>query len=345
MAPTPRTISFAELRTQLKAKKYAPIYILHGEEGYYIDALLEEFINIVPESDRDFNLYTFYAPETNMDTVMDACRRYPMMSDYQVVVLKEAQAITSTALDRLHLYAQQPTPTTILVVSGRGAKLKSKEFVSQLLAHGGVMFESNKLRDRDAVAVISGFIKEKGLNIEQKGLSMLCDYVGTDISRIYNEIDKLTVALPQGSMITPEVIEKHIGISKDYNNFELINALSTKNAKKAFTIIEYFRRDPKNNPFVVTISMVWNFFSNLLVIFYTKDKSEASLCAAIGRKSNWLDSDYKNGIKMYNAWQLIEILRAIREADCKSKGVGSRMDPYDILHDLIYHILTAPGKI
>ena len=130
MAPTPRTISFAELRTQLKAKKYAPIYILHGEEGYYIDALLEEFINIVPESDRDFNLYTFYAPETNMDTVMDACRRYPMMSDYQVVVLKEAQAITSTALDRLHLYAQQPTPTTILVVSGRGAKLKSKEFVS-----------------------------------------------------------------------------------------------------------------------------------------------------------------------------------------------------------------------
>ena len=301
MAPTPRTISFAELRTQLKAKKYAPIYILHGEEGYYIDALLEEFINIVPESDRDFNLYTFYAPETNMDTVMDACRRYPMMSDYQVVVLKEA--------------------------------------------HGGVMSESNKLRDRDAVAVISGFIKEKGLNIEQKGLSMLCDYVGTDISRIYNEIDKLTVALPQGSMITPEVIEKHIGISKDYNNFELINALSTKNAKKAFTIIEYFRRDPKNNPFVVTISMVWNFFSNLLVIFYTKDKSEASLCAAIGRKSNWLDSDYKNGIKMYNAWQLIEILRAIREADCKSKGVGSRMDPYDILHDLIYHILTAPGKI
>ena len=267
------------------------------------------------------------------------------MPDYQVVVLKEAQAITSTALDRLHLYAQQPTPTTILVVSGRGAKLKSKEFVSQSLAHGGVMFESNKLRDRDAVAVISGFIKEKGLNIEQKGLSMLCDYVGTDISRIYNEIDKLTVALPQGSMITPEVIEKHIGISKDYNNFELINALSTKNAKKAFTIIEYFRRDPKNNPFVVTISMVWNFFSNLLVIFYTKDKSEASLCAAIGRKSNWLDSDYKNGIKMYNAWQLIEILRAIREADCKSKGVGSRMDPYDILHDLIYHILTAPGKI
>lgn len=345
MATALKTTSFAELRTQLKSRRYAPIYIIHGEEGYYIDELLKEFTEIIPEADRDFNLYTFYAPETDMDTVMDACRRYPMMSDYQIVILKEAQSLNQTTLDRLHLYAQQPTPSTILVVSGRGAKIKSKEFMAQAMTHGGVLFESNKLKEGSANGAISSFIKEKGLNIEPKGLSMLCDYVGTDLSRIYNEVDKLTVALPQGSMITPEVIENHIGISKDYNNFELVNALSTRNAKTAFTIIEHFRKDPKNNPFVMTISMVWNFFANLLVIFYTKDKSEPALCAALGRKGNWLPTDYKNGMKQYNAWQLIEILRVIRRTDASSKGVGSRMDPYDLLHDMIYHILTAPGKI
>lgn len=345
MAKALKPVTFDELKSQLKSRHFAPIYILHGEEGYYIDELLKEFTDIIPEADRDFNLYTFYGPEVEMDTVMDACRRYPMMSDYQVVILKEAQVLSQSEIDRLHLYAQQPTPTTILVVSGRGAKLKAKEFMAQAMTHGGVLFESNKLKEGSANIIISGFIKEKGLNIEPKGLSMLCDYVGTDLSRIYNEVNKLTVALPQGSMITPEAIEKHIGISKDYNNFELVAALSSKNAKAAFTIIEHFRSDPKNNPFVVTISMVWTFFSNLLVMLYTKDKSEPSLCAAIGRKGSWLPPDYKNGMRNYNAWQLIEILRVIRRADAASKGIGSRMDPFDQLHDMVYHILTAPGKI
>ena len=345
MATAPKTTSFSELRTLLKSKRFSPIYILHGEEGYYIDELLKDFTELIPEADRDFNLYTFYAPEVDMDTVMDACRRYPMMSDFQVVILKEAQAVNQSTLDRLHLYAQQPTPSTILVVCGRGAKIKSKEFIAQAMTHGGTMFESNKLKEGSANGIISNFIKEKGLNIEPKGLSMICDYVGTDLSRIYNEVDKLTVALPQGSMITPEVIERHIGISKDYNNFELVNALASKNAKSAFTIIDHFRKDHKNNPVVVTLSMIWNYFSNLLILLYSKDKSEPALCAALGRKGNWLPTDYKIGMRQYNAWQLIEILRVIRRTDASSKGIGSRMDPYDLLHDMIYHILTAQGRI
>lgn len=345
MAAAPKSMTFDEIVMQINARNYAPVYILHGTEGYYIDELLKRFEAIIPEGDRDFNLYTMYAPEVEMDTVMDACRRYPMMSDVQVVILKEAQAIKSNQLDRLHLYASQPSQSTVLVVACRGEKCKAKSLMDEAGAHGGVVFESQSLKDSEVTKTISAYIKKKGLNIEAKGLGMLRDYIGTDLSRLYSEIDKLTVALPAGATITPEVIEKLIGISKDYNNFELISALATRNSKRAFTIINHFRRDPKRNPFVVTISSIWNYFSSLLVLLYTKDKSDAGLCAALGRKGSWLPTDYKEGMRNYNAWKLIEIIRAIREADARSKGINSRMDPYDILNDLVFHILTAPGKI
>lgn len=268
-----------------------------------------------------------------------------MMSDYQVVIVKEAQAIRADQLNRFHLYASQPTMSTILVISCRGAQAKAKDLIKQINTHGGVVFESQKVTDRNAGPIISGFIKQKGLNIETKGLAMLRDYVGTDLSRLYNEIDKLTVALAPGSTITPEVIERHIGMSKDYNNFELVNALALKDFNRAFRIVDYFRRNPKNNPVVVTIGTIWNYFSNLLLVTYCRDRSESALCAEIGIRRSWLPDDYKQGMRNYNAWKLIEILHEIRVADCRSKGVGSRMDSYDILNDLVFHILTAPGKI
>ncbi len=341
MAPS-KQLSFASLRRQIKSERPQPVYLLHGEEGYYIDALAQTFEELVPEADRDFNLYTFYAPETDINTVVDTCRRYPMMSDYQVVIVKECQSITANELNKLVPYMSSVSPTTVLVLCSRGAKCKSKE-LEKAVSATGVVFESAKLRNvSDAIAE---FVKEKGLNIEPKGLAMLADYVGSDLSRIYNEIDKLTVALPQGAMITPEVIEKHIGMSKDYNNFELVKAMSERDALMAFRIVDYFKANSKNNPFVVTISMLWTFYSNLLLLLYSKDKSEAGLCAQLGRKGNWLSPDYKSGMRMYNAWQLIEILRLIRRADCATKGIDSRRDPYDILHDLVFNILNATGRI
>lgn len=337
-----KQLTFAALRRQIKTERPEHVYLLHGEEGYFIDALAETFESLVPEADRDFNLYTFYAPETDMNTVVDTCRRYPMMADYQVVIVKECQSVTANDLGRLIPYVGSPSPTTVLVLCSRGSKCKSKE-LEKAVAASGVVFESAKLRNvSDAIA---GFVKEKGLNIEPKGLAMLADYVGSDLSRIYNEIDKLTVALPQGAMITPEVIEKHIGMSKDYNNFELVKAMSERDALMAFRIADYFKANPKNNPFVLTISMLWTFYSNLLLLLYSKDKSEAGLCAQLGRKGNWLSPDYKSGMRMYNAWQLIEILRLIRRADCATKGIDSRRDPYDIVRDLLFNILNATGRI
>ncbi|MBQ2839660.1 MAG: DNA polymerase III subunit delta [Muribaculaceae bacterium] len=344
MAAAP-SVTFESLKSQLAKRQYAPIYLLHGEEGYYIDALVKIFEQILPPEERDFNMYTMYAPEVSPDTVMDACRRYPMMSEYQVVILKEAQAIRADQLNRLHLYASQPSPSTILVICCRGAVAKAKDLIAQIKKNNGVVFLSEKIKEYNAINYISSYIKIKGLNAEQKSLEMLRDYIGTDLSRLYNEIDKLALILGKNAMITPESIERNIGVSKDYNNFELIDALSQKDALKAFNIIEYFRLNPKSNPVVLTASSIFGYFSDLLMLYFTKDKSEANLMWLVGAKWPVQFAKFRNGMKNYNAYQVIEIIAAIREFDAKCKGIDSRQNEYMLLKDLVFHILSAPGDI
>ena len=338
-------VTFESLKSQLAKRQYAPIYLLHGEEGYYIDALVKIFEQILPPEERDFNMYTMYAPEVSPDTVMDACRRYPMMSEYQVVILKEAQAIKADQLNRLHLYASQPSPTTILVICCRGAVAKAKDLIAEIKKNNGVVFLSEKIKEYNALNYISSYIKLKGLNAEQKALEMLRDYIGTDLSRLYNEIDKLALILGKNAMITPESIERNIGVSKDYNNFELIDALAQKDTLKVFNIVEYFRLNPKNNPTVLTVAAIFNYYSDLLTLYFSKDKSEPTLMAMVGAKWPVQFAKFKAGMKNYNAFQVIEIISAIRDFDAKSKGIGSRQNEYDLLKDLVFHILSAPGDI
>lgn len=338
-------VTFESLKSQLAKRQYAPVYLLHGEEGYYIDALVKIFEQILPPEERDFNMYTMYAPEVSADTVMDTCRRYPMMSEYQVVILKEAQAIRADQLNRLHLYASQPSPTTILVICCRGAVAKAKNLIDEIKKNNGVVFLSEKIKEKNALNFISSYIKLKKLNAEHKALEMLRDYIGTDLSRLYNEIDKLALILGENAMITPESIERNIGVSKDYNNFELVDALAQKDSLKAYKIIEYFRSNPKNNPSVLTIAAIFNYFSNLLTLYFSKDKSEPTLMAMVGAKWPIQFAKYKAGLKNYNAFQAIEIIAAIREFDAKSKGIDSRQNEHDLMKDLIFHILSAPGNI
>ena len=338
-------VTFESLKSQLAKRQYAPVYLLHGEEGYYIDALVKIFEQILPPEERDFNMYTMYAPEVSADTVMDTCRRYPMMSEYQVVILKEAQAIRPDQLNRLHLYASQPSPTTILVICCRGAVAKAKNLIEEIKKNNGVVFLSEKIKEKNALNFISSYIKLKKLNAELKALEMLRDYIGTDLSRLYNEIDKLALILGENAMITPESIERNIGVSKDYNNFELVDALAQKDSLKAYKIIEYFRSNPKNNPSVLTIAAIFNYFSNLLTLYFSKDKSEPTLMAMVGAKWPIQFAKYKAGLKNYNAFQAIEIIAAIREFDAKSKGIDSRQNEHDLMKDLIFHILSAPGNI
>ncbi|MBD5322534.1 MAG: DNA polymerase III subunit delta [Bacteroides sp.] len=338
--------TYPQLVKEIRAKRLKPVYLLHGEEGYYIDELVNLFENLLPEEERDFNLYTLYGPETGVETVMDVCQRLPMMAAHQIVILKEAQAVRADSLNKLHHYAERPNPSTVLVIACRGEKAKGKE-LTDAVKKNGVIFESKRVTERNILPVISDLIKDKRMSVDPKALSMLRDYIGTDLSRLYNEIDKLAFILGPNAMITPEAIERNIGISKDYNNFELLDALNNRNAAKAMTIVEYFRNNPKNNPTIVTVTMLFNHYANLLIYHYTRDKSPSGYLDALGLRANetWRLRNYEIGARNYNVRQTLEIISAIRECDCRSKGIGSRQDAYDLLKDLIFRILTSSGII
>lgn len=337
--------TFSSLKQQIGKKTLAPVYLLHGEEGYYIDELVKMFEEVLPPDMRDFNLYSLYAPEVTADTVIDTCRRYPMMTDFQIVILKEAQAVGANFMAKLSNYVSSPSPTTVLVISCRGALVKGKEIMSAMKTGNGIVYESKKLTERTVGPVLLDFIKEKGLNIEPKALEMLREYVGTDLSRLYNEIAKLTVTLSRGAMITPAAIESNIGISKDFNNFELVASIARRDAAKAMKIVKYFGKNPKNNPVAVISTVLFNLFSNLLIVYYTPDKNERSLMVTLGFRSPYQLTDIKAAMGNYSAWQTIEIIGHIRKFDAMTKGIGSRNDPYSLLEELVYRILAARGKV
>lgn len=345
MASKESGVSFSAIKQSLKNRQFAPVYLLHGEESYGVDNLTEIFAELLPESERAFNFYTLYGQDTNAAFIADTCRRFPMMSDYQVVIVKDFQAINAKTYQPLLDYLASPTLSTILVLCVRGVRITSKTLPAAVKAAGGVIFESAKLKDRDVEPAIREITKNLGLNIDLKGVEMLKEYIGTDMSRLYNELEKMAVVLPKGATITPESIEENIGISKDYNNFELVNAIAEKKVDKIYKILRYFRSNPKNNPTVVTASTIFGFFSKLLIYHYTRDKSPASLKAALGFTWDSQLKDYNIGARNYNAFKVIEIISAIREFDTRSKGIDSRQSEWDLLHDLLFRIVTAEGQI
>lgn len=337
--------TFEGIKKALAAKDYAPVYVLHGEEGYFIDELVKEFEKILPDEEKDFNQYVLYAPETEPAMVADICRRVPMMAERQVVILKECQSANANKLAKLQSYVTDPTPTTILVMCYRGAPMKGKELMAALKKGKAIIFESKKISDYNAPAHISSYIRQKGLSADQKAVGMLVDFIGTDLSRLYNEIDKLAQLLPPNAAITPEVIERNIGVSREYNSFELTDALCNRDAGKVFRILAYMRANPKALPTVMVVGSVFTFFSDLLIAYYCADRSDAGLTAELGLKSRYALGRLLKGMSAYNPYQLVEIIGAIRDFDVKSKGVESRQNEHMLFHDLMFHILTAQGKL
>lgn len=339
------TVTFQSICRDLRAGRPAPLYLIHGEEGFYIDALVKEFEALVREEDRDFDLTVLYAPELdNARAVADACRRYPMLGQRHVVILKEVQSVSADFLKPLATYAADPTPTTVLCVCFRGAKAKGAEFMKGLRAGGGVAFEAVKVKEAQVPGVVQNFIKERGLTADPKALLMLCDFVGTDLSRLYNEVAKLTVTLGQGAMITPEAVERNIGVSKEYNNFELSHALAGRNLPKVMAIYFNYKGNPKAHPVQPLVALVFNLFANVLAAQYAADKSERGLMQELGFSSPWQLKDVKTAVANYNAWQVIEIIDKLREFECAAKGNGSRQDPYDLFFDLLVRILNPLGQ-
>lgn len=336
--------TYPQLVGNIRSGQLSPVYLIHGEEGYYIDQLVKLFEQILPEADREFNQYILYAPETSMNRVGDLCYRYPMMAERQIVIVKEMQAARADDVDRLAKYVLNPNPTTILVLVFRGATAKGKELMTAAKKKA-VIYESTKVKDKDLPDLITQVIKNKGMNPDYKAVEMLRDYVGSDLSRLYNEIDKLSIILGTGATVTPEAVEKNIGISKEYNNFELLEALAARDPLKSMKIAEYFQANPKANPLVMTTALLYGYFSDLLIAMYSADKSDSGLMKALGMKSAWGLKKFRTGMSHYSARQVIEVIWALRQFDTRSKGNGSRQDSYNLFHDLIFHILTARGDL
>ena len=341
-------MTFTSLSKEIKGGKFRNIYVLQGEEPYYIDRLQQLIIDTaLTEDQRDFNLSLYYGNTANVREVISACQQYPAFSERKVVVVREAQLIAKQPghkndLDLFASYAEKPMPTTVLVICHKGGALKSKPFSTALKeANSGVVFDSNKVKEgRDLENLIVSYANSLGCNIDNKATSMLADHIGTDIARLFSELDKLAMLAEDGN-ITPLLIEKNIGISKDFNNFELEEALSKRDAAKAFRIVDYFERNPKNNPSMISVAMLFSFFSNVLLAATARDKSPDAIMAIVGTRSQWRARKFLDATRMYNTRSLVNIIGYLRECDTRSKGIGSRQDQYALLKELIYKILHA----
>ena len=335
-----KEVTYEEILRNLKNKVYAPVYFLMGEEDYYIDRISEYIIEtVLTESEKEFNLSVIYGADTNIPSVISAARRYPMMSKYQVVVIKEAQAIHDW--DDLVYYLEKPMPSTILVFCYKHGTVDRRRKFTAEIDKIGVLFESKKLKEPQLPGFITSYLKRKQVEIEQKAADMMAEFVGADLNRMAGELEKLIITLPKGQRrITPEQIERNIGISKDYNNFELRAALVEKNILKANKIVKYFEENPKSNPLLMTLGVLFNFFSNLMLAYYAPEKTEQGVAAYLGLRSPWQAREYMIAMRKYSGVKVMKIIGAIRECDVKSKGMGnSSVSDGELLRELIYMIL------
>ena len=324
----------------IKSGNIKPIYFLMGEEPYYIDKL-SDYIeqNILSEEEKGFNQTVFYGRDVTVEDIVSSSKRYPMMAERQVIIVKEAQDLIKT-IDKLEAYADNPMPTTVLVICYKYKTLDKRKKVTKLLAKNGVVYESKKLYENQVGDWIKRVLSGKKYAIEPKASAMLVEFLGTDLSKINNELEKLQIILPKGATITAKDIEENIGFSKDFNVFELRKAIGERNQLKAYTIAENFANNPKDNPMVVTTSLVFGFFVQLLKYHGLKDKNPKNVAAVIGVNPFFL-KEYDLALKNYPMRKVSQVVAALREIDVKSKGVGANaMSNGDLLREMLYHIFN-----
>jgi len=324
----------------LKAGTIKPIYFLMGEEPYYIDKLTEYIENnILSEDEKGFNQTVIYGRDATIEDIVSNAKRYPMMAERQVVVVREAQELSRT-IDKLESYAENPQPTTVLVVAYKYKTLDKRKKLVKLIAKNGVLFESKKLYENQVGIWIQRLLQGRGYSIEPKANAMLVEFLGNDLSRISNELDKLQIILPKGHTITPKDIEYNIGFSKDFNVFELQNAIGSKDQLKAYKIAQYFADNPKDNPLVVTVSLVFGFFVKILKYHGLKDKDPRAAAPVLGVNPFFM-KDYEVAIKNYPMKKVSSIVSSLREIDVKSKGVGANsLSNHDLLKEMLVKIFA-----
>jgi len=335
-------VTFDQIIGDLKNKIYYPVYFLTGEEPYYID-LISDYIenNVLTEEEKEFNQTIIYGRDVDVPTIISYAKRFPMMANYQVVIVKEAQDIDKPKpkIEELTSYVENPLSSTILVINYKYKKLDGRKKLAKLIAKKGVLFESKKLYQDKVQSWITNYIQEKGLSITPKAGALLAEYLGTDLGKIVNEISKLTINLADGGKIDDALIEKNIGISKDYNVFELQDALGRRDILKANRIANYFAANPKENPLIKTIIVLYKYFSSTLLYHRLKNKSKNNVASKLSINPFFVKG-YEVAARSYSIANIVRIISYLREYDLKSKGVDSiSATDGELLKELIYKIL------
>jgi DNA polymerase III subunit delta len=332
-------MTYKEVLQVLKKREFRPVYLLHGEESYYIDALSSYFEDkILNEGEKSFNFTVLYGKDTEFKEVVDNARRYPMMSEYQVVIVKEAQDMKT--LPELLTYMEKPTPTTILVLCHKHKKLDTRTKFGKAVMQHAFVFESAKLYDNQIPDWIVGSLKEHQLTIKPEAANLLAEYLGTDLSKIVNELEKLSLNLPKGTLVTNEHIEKYVGISKEYNIFELTRALSIRDISKCNKIVHHLNENTKKNPFIMTLSTLYSFFSKVYMLHYLQGKPAADQVKTMGLRSEWALKEYVAATKVFSIQKTEFIIGFLKEYDMRAKGVGNiSTSDEDLLVELMYKIL------
>ena len=334
-------VTFDSVMSALKKREFKPLYYLMGDESYYIDQISDWIANnVLQPEERDFNQTVLFGSDVNASQIVDEARRYPMMAEYHVVIVKEAQNIKHT--EPLEKYFKQPMPSTILVMCHKNGKVdgKKRNYV-KAIQEAGILFESMKLKEWTLPPFIEKYLRERQVTIDQKSTQLIADSIGSDLSRLTSELDKVILSLPESEKrITPQVVEDQIGVSKDFNGFELRAAIVSRNVFKANQIIKYFDNNPKAGSIYAFLPLLFNFFQNLMIAHYCPKKDSQEALAQWLEIQPWGARDYLTGLKNYSGMKVMQIISKMREIDAKSKGLDNpNTPPGELMKELIFFIL------
>ncbi|MCM1490463.1 MAG: DNA polymerase III subunit delta [Muribaculum sp.] len=340
-------LSYRNVLDKIKKRDFARVYLLMGEEPYYIDLIVDAIErSVVNEENKTFDQLIFYGADSDIDVVIASAQQFPVMGEFQLVILKEAQTLqgNKTQLDRFASYVAQPNRKGVLVIAYKGDSLAATSKLMKAASKAGesvVVFKSPRIRDYQLASPIKDYCRLKKIAIEDSAVQILIEYIGNSLQKLFAEIDKLIVSAGPGAQrITAAMVEDNIGISKEFNNFELTKAIATKDYPKTLRILDYFRKNPKNNPSVLTTGILFKFFSQLVVAHFSQDKSERGLMEALQLKTPYALKEIREGLGMYSPRQSMAAISALRDFDCKSKGIGSLQNEYDLQRELIFKIFT-----
>ncbi len=327
-----------QLITDIKGGKIAPIYFLMGEEAYYID-MISDYIEsyVLAEEEKGFNQMVLYGKDVSIQDIVSNAKRYPMMAERQVIIVKEAQNLIKT-IEQLVDYAKNPQPSTVLVFNYKYKSLDKRKALYKTLSKSAIVFESKKIYEDKIPSWIQNYLSAKKITITPKAALMLSEFLGNDLSKIANELNKLEIVVGAQREITPEIIEENIGISKDFNNFELQKAIGHLDHKKALQIVNYFSQNSKQHPFVLTISILYLYFKKLMTLHTVRDRNPGTVAKALGVNPYFVN-EYIAVSRNFPMKRISGVLETLRKYDAKSKGVGANLSPRDLYNELIYNIL------